>query len=80
MPTSSRARRWPWLPGGAFARGVLTLASGTALAQALLALAVPVLARLYTPADYGVLAVYASTLTVLVVPSMAAMPAATPAS
>ena len=67
MPTSSRARRWPWLPGGAFARGVLTLASGTALAQALLALAVPVLARLYTPADYGVLAVYASTLTVLVV-------------
>ena len=67
MPTPPRTRRWPPLPGGAFARGVVTLASGTAIAQVLLALAVPLLARLYTPADYGVLAVYASTLTVLVV-------------
>jgi O-antigen/teichoic acid export membrane protein len=55
------------MPGGAFARSVLTLASGTAIAQLLLALAMPVLARLYSPADYGTLAVYASTLTVLLV-------------
>jgi O-antigen/teichoic acid export membrane protein len=55
------------LPGGAFARGVVTLASGTAIAQLVLALAVPLLTRLYTPADYGALAVYSSTLTVLVV-------------
>jgi lipopolysaccharide exporter len=53
--------------GGEFLRSVLTLASGTAVAQVLVALAVPVLARLYTPAEYGVLAVYSSTLTVLVV-------------
>jgi O-antigen/teichoic acid export membrane protein len=55
------------LPGGGFGRSVVTLASGTALAQLLLALAMPVLTRLYTPADYGSLAVYSSTLTVLLV-------------
>jgi lipopolysaccharide exporter len=43
------------------------LASGTALAQLLVVLAAPVLTRLYSPADYGVLAVYSSTLTVLLV-------------
>jgi O-antigen/teichoic acid export membrane protein len=45
----------------------VTLASGTALAQLLLVLAVPVLTRLYTPADYGALAVFSSALTVLLV-------------
>lgn len=53
------------LPGGSFGRSVVMLASGTAMGQLLLALAVPVLARLYTPADYGALAVYSSTLAVL---------------
>ena len=48
-------------------RHVVTLASGTAIAQLLLVLAMPVLTRLYTPADYGTLAVYSSTLTVLLV-------------
>jgi hypothetical protein len=52
---------------GNFARSVVALASGTAVAQLLLALAVPLLARLYTPADYGSVAVYSSTLTVLLV-------------
>ncbi|HYC33216.1 MAG TPA: oligosaccharide flippase family protein [Gemmatimonadales bacterium] len=51
----------------AFARSVLTLASGTAAAQALLALALPLLTRLYTPGDYGALAVFSSTITVLLV-------------
>ena len=55
------------LSRGSFARSVVALASGTAVAQLLLALAVPLLARLYTPADYGSLAVYSSTLTVLLV-------------
>jgi len=55
------------LPGGVFGRSVATIASGTATAQLLLALATPVLTRLYTPADYGTLAVYSSTLTVLLV-------------
>jgi len=63
----SKPLRWPRAPGGAFARHVVTLASGTAIAQLLLVLATPVLTRLYTPADYGVLAVYSSTLTVLLV-------------
>ena len=58
---------WSKLPGGTFGRSVVTLASGTAIAQVFLALALPVLARLYTPADYGALAVYSSTLTVLIV-------------
>lgn len=67
MPPVPPESRWAKVPGGAFARGVVTLASGTAIAQLLLVLAVPLLTRLYTPADYGVLAVYASTITVLVV-------------
>src|SRR5262249_37408183 len=68
--TRLRAMAAAWLarlPGGGFGRSVVTLASGTALAQLLLALAMPVLTRLYTPADYGSLAVYSSTLTVLLV-------------
>jgi lipopolysaccharide exporter len=66
-PRGWRGLRWSKVPGGAFARSVVTLASGTAVAQLLLVLALPVLTRLYTPADYGALAVYSSTLTVLVV-------------
>jgi O-antigen/teichoic acid export membrane protein len=68
--TRLRATVDRWLarvPGGGFGRSVVTLASGTAVAQLLLALALPLLTRLYTPADYGSLAVYASTLTVLLV-------------
>lgn len=67
QPSRPGGSRRTKLPGGAFGRSVATVASGTAIAQLLLALAVPVLARLYTPADYGALAVYASTITVLVV-------------
>ena len=55
------------LPGGAFARGVVTLASGTAAAQLLTVLALPLITRLYSPADYGTLAVYSSTITLLLV-------------
>jgi O-antigen/teichoic acid export membrane protein len=55
------------LPTSSFARSVVTLASGTGIAQLLLVFAAPVLTRLYTPSDYGVLAVYSSTLTVLLV-------------
>jgi lipopolysaccharide exporter len=66
-PPPPRRLRWSQVAGGAFARSVVTLASGTAIAQLLLVLAVPVLTRLYSPADYGALAVYSSTLAVLVV-------------
>jgi lipopolysaccharide exporter len=64
-----RLRSFPWLrfPGGTFGRSVLTLASGTAVAQLVVVLSAPVLTRLYTPADFGVLAVYSSVLSVLLV-------------
>ena len=64
---AERAAEAPPLPAAGFARSTMTLASGTAIAQLLLVLAMPVLTRLYTPADYGALAVYSSTLTVLLV-------------
>lgn len=41
-----------------FARNVTVLATGTAMAQAIPVLASPVLTRLYTPADFGLLAVF----------------------
>ncbi|HEX2248941.1 MAG TPA: oligosaccharide flippase family protein [Gemmatimonadales bacterium] len=64
-----RLRNFPWLkfPGGTFGRSVLTLASGTALAQLAVVLSAPVLTRLYTPAEFGTLAVYSSVLSVLLV-------------
>ena len=50
------------LPQGRFARSVAVLAGGAALGQALSLLAAPFITRLYTPEDFGVLAVYASFL------------------
>ncbi len=53
------------LPRHAFARGVGLLASGTAGSQALLMLAAPLLTRLYTPEQFGLLAVYTGLLSML---------------
>lgn len=50
-------------------RAVLVLVSGTALAHGLTALALPVLSRLYTPADFGLLAVFSGTLSIIAVAS-----------
>jgi O-antigen/teichoic acid export membrane protein len=50
------------LPKGHFARSVTVLAGGTALHQGLVMLASPLLTRLYTPEDFGVLAIYAAIL------------------
>ncbi len=44
---------------------VATLAGGTAIAQGLTIAAAPLLSRLYTPEDFGSLAVYASLLSML---------------
>ncbi|RTL19217.1 MAG: lipopolysaccharide biosynthesis protein [Rhodocyclaceae bacterium] len=49
-------------PKSAFARGVGVLVGGTAAAQLLAVLAAPLLTRLYSPEDFGLLAVYASLL------------------
>lgn len=45
---------------GSFALNVMTLLSGTTIAQAIPILVSPILTRLYTPADFGVLALYLS--------------------
>jgi O-antigen/teichoic acid export membrane protein len=43
-------------------KGVLVLGSGTAVAQLIGIVAMPIITRLYTPSDMGVLAVYSSIL------------------
>ena len=55
------------LPKNPFARGVSVLVGGTVGAQALMVLASPILTRLYTPEDFGLLAVYASILSLFTV-------------
>jgi O-antigen/teichoic acid export membrane protein len=50
-----------------FLRQILTLASGTVLAQIVMVAAVPVLTRLYTPEQYGKLAIYLALVGVLTV-------------
>jgi O-antigen/teichoic acid export membrane protein len=55
------------LPKGGFARGVAVLASGTASGQAIVILASPILARLYTPGEFAVLALYASILAIMAI-------------
>ena len=54
-------------PRSDFARGVGVLVGGTAGAQALTLLAAPLLTRLYTPEDFGVLAIFVSLLTLCAV-------------
>lgn len=55
------------LPKNKFARGVSVLVGGTAGSQLLMVLASPFLTRLYTPEDFGLLAVYAGLLSVCTV-------------
>ena len=50
------------LPNNGLARGATVLASGTAVGQVVLLLASPLLTRLYTPADLGLLAVFVGLL------------------
>ncbi len=52
------------LPSGGFARNVLALMSGSVLGQVIMAAAAPVLTRLYTPEEFGTLALYVSIVTV----------------
>lgn len=49
-----------WFPSSGFARSVLILMTGTTLAQAIPVAVSPLLTRLYTPADFGVLALFVS--------------------
>lgn len=55
------SRLGAWLAGirpGSTLANVLTLMTGTTVAQALILAAAPILARLYTPAEFGVFALY----------------------
>jgi len=53
------------LPTERLSRGITVLAGGNALAQGLTIAASPILTRLYTPAEFGTLAVYMSLTTIL---------------
>lgn len=53
------------IPSGSFFANFLVLISGTTLAQIIIILFTPVLTRLYTPDDYGVLSLFISISTVL---------------
>ena len=48
-----------------FVRNVLTLMTGTAIAQAIPVLISPILTRLYTPEDFGVLALFMSFIVII---------------
>ncbi len=61
----SRIRLQHWLPQGTFARHVLTLMTGTAIAQAVPIAISPILTRLYTPEDFGIVALYMAIATTL---------------
>ncbi|HGE6078693.1 TPA: lipopolysaccharide biosynthesis protein [Vibrio cholerae] len=54
-------------PQNSFARAVSILVGGTAGAQALMILAAPLLTRVYTPEDFGLLAVYSGLLAIFAV-------------
>lgn len=51
----------------AFAANVVTLAGGNVLGQGMVVLAAPLLTRLYTPDDMGLLAAYAAAINIFVV-------------
>lgn len=63
MEIAARIKRL--LPSNRFARSVSILAGGTAAGQAIVVLASPILTRLYTPEDFGLLAVYAALLGII---------------
>lgn len=58
-----------FMPRGHFARSVVALASGTAIGQAVVIMVSPILTRLYTPADFGVLSLYMAVVGILGVAS-----------
>ena len=60
--TQALIRRF--LPKNHFARNTITLSIGTAFGQGLAVASSPVLSRLYTPNDFGILAIYASVLAI----------------
>jgi lipopolysaccharide exporter len=62
-----RSRLTALMPKTKFARSVAVLSSATAVGQGVVILAAPLLTRLYTPDEYGVLGVYLSVLGIVAV-------------
>ena len=58
------SRLFRFVMGNPLYKGVLVLGSGTAVAQLIGIVTMPIITRLYTPADLGVLAVYSSVLAI----------------
>ncbi len=58
------ARLFNYIVNNPLYRGVLVLGSGTAVAQLIGIVTAPIITRLYTPSDMGVLAVYSSILAI----------------
>jgi O-antigen/teichoic acid export membrane protein len=54
-------------PNGSFARNVLTLMTGTTIAQAIPIAIAPILTRIYTPEDFGIFALYLSIASIIAV-------------
>lgn len=54
------------LPRGRFGRGVVTLATGTGLAQVIVIATSPIVTRLYSPSQFGIFAVAMSIVSVLI--------------
>ncbi len=54
------------LPAGTFGRHVLLIGAGTAFVQALGVLAAPVLTRLCSPANFGVMAAFGAVAVIMV--------------
>lgn len=61
----TKGRLQAYLQGNAFLRNILALMSGTALAQVVVLAMMPLLARLYTPEDFGLLASFASVVAII---------------
>lgn len=58
-----------WMRSGSFIRNVMLLTGGTAFAQGLAVLALPLLTRLYSPEDFGLLSVYVAVIGIVTVVS-----------
>lgn len=53
------------LPNGSFIRNVITLMSGTVLAQGLVVVCTPILTRIYSPEDFGLLTVFMAVTSII---------------
>lgn len=53
------------IPNGEYSRNVLTLMSGTMIAQAIPIIISPILTRMYTPEDFGIFALYFSVANII---------------